>query len=340
MKKSMRLLAFLLSLCLLVPCLVACSGTKQEQKVIGTCAGYDVLYEELRYLTLTYKDIFEATYGEGIWSSPETAEQYRRELEDTVWRLLVNNYAVLAACGHHMGVEETKKAMKDDDIVAAVDEQLEEVIASYGSKKEFQTALKENYLTEHFWSFTLTVAQLENELLYVMSQDLGLIEDDTKAFYDWLNDGNCVYVQHLFVSNDKGEDVEANRQKAEDIRRQLLEGDAEELVMNMMNDTELDEDLSNLNPYYVVRDVYTLPIEEAAFSLDEAGDVSDVIEVETGFYVLVRIEDNDQTRLSMTPSLLSSYQWAKLEAEIDTFKKDLTVELNEYGKSIDLLTIE
>ncbi len=338
MKNWKRILAFLLCAVLFLPTLSAC-GNKQERKVIGTCAGVDVLYEELRYLTLTYKDIFEDTYGEGIWDDPTTAELYRAELEETVFRLLLNNYAAIKACQHYMGEDETKKAMKDDDIQAAVDSQINEVITSYGGKSEFKKGLEENHLTEHFWRFTLTVAQLENELFYVMTEDLGLIENDTKRFYEWLQSGNCVYVQHIFVENDKGEDPVANRKKAEDIRDALRAGDALSLIDQYTKDSSVDDDLYNIDPYYIVRDVYAKPVEDAAFSLSGVGSVSDVIEVETGFYVLVQMNADEQILLSKTPGLLSSYQWAKLEAIIETFKEDLTLELNDYGKSIDLLQI-
>ncbi|MBR2926377.1 MAG: peptidylprolyl isomerase [Clostridia bacterium] len=335
-----RALAVLLALFCLISVLCACGNERQEQKVIGTCAGFDVLYEELRYLTLTYKDIFEDTYGEGIWDNPETAEKYRAELEETVFRLILNNYAALRACQHYMGEEETKKAMKDQDIRASVDAQIQEVKQSYGSKGAFKDAMKENHLTEHFWRFTLTVAQLENELYYVLTDDLGLIEKDHEAFYNWLRDGNSVYVQHIFVENNKGEDKEANRQKAEQIRDTLISSaDPAALVLTLANDSNTDEDYYNVDPYYIVRDVYTEEVEEAAFSLSGIGSVSDVVEVETGFYVLVQVADEEPTLLSKTPSLLYSYQWAKLEAIIEGFKSEIQLELNEYGKSIDLLAI-
>ena len=82
MRKIKRMLACLLALMMLSSLLIACGNdnTEQEQKVIGTCAGYDVLYEELRYVTLSYKEKFEAPYGEGLWDNPETAEQYRTKL--------------------------------------------------------------------------------------------------------------------------------------------------------------------------------------------------------------------------------------------------------------------
>jgi len=335
MKKYIRLTALMLTLTLFLAVLSGCSAEKRKmEKVIGTCAGYDVLYEELRYVTLTYKDLMESTYGEGIWDNPETAAQYRAELEETVWRMMLNNYAVLVACAEHGG--QPKEDMENASIQQAVDRLVNEAIEAYGDEDAFLEELKNTYMTEHFLRFTLTVAQLENELYYVLTDDLGLIENDNDSFMTWLEDGNCVYVQHIFIRNDAGDDKEANRQKAEEVRDQLLNGtDISELV-----GTAVNEDLQNVSPYYVVRDVYTEQMENAAFALQQAGDVSEVIDTGDGYYVMVRIADDTPTLLAKVPSLLTSYQWARVEAIVDTYKKDLKIELNEYGKSIDLLEIE
>ena len=84
MKKTLRIAAAVLAIVMLLTAAVSCRSKqeKQEQRVVGTCGGFEVLYEELRYVTLSYKDIFAATYGEDIWDNPETAEQYRAELEE------------------------------------------------------------------------------------------------------------------------------------------------------------------------------------------------------------------------------------------------------------------
>ena len=95
-----------------------------------------------------------------------------------------------------------------------------------------------------------------------------------------------------------------------------------------------------LNPYYIVRDVYDERVEAAAFALPEVGAVSEVIESEDGFYVLVRAAETKTSLLTSVSSLLSSYQWAKTEQLVEKKKATLTIELNEYGKSIDLLAIQ
>ena len=330
MRTFKRAVLLLLIAALLLPLLCACAD-KQSQKVIGTCAGYDVLYEELRYVTLSYKDMFAATYGEDIWDTPESAEKYRAELEEVVWDMMLNNYTVLAACAYYMGTD----MMDDEAIERAVDAQVEEAIADAGGKSAFRNSLKEMYMTEHFLRFCLRVAQLENELLYVLSDDLGLIENDLDSFLAWLEDGNFRYVQHVFISNDPGDDKEENRATAEEIRRRLLEGeDISTFVGSAVN-----EDLQNASPYFLVRDVYVDEMESAAFDLFSVGDVSRVVEVDTGYYVMVLLEHNDSSLLLQASDLLTSYQWAKVEDRVETFRPNLAIERNDYGKSIDLLAI-
>lgn len=332
-----RIFALLLALLLIALTAVGCTSakTKQERRVIGTCAGYDVLYEELRYLTLTYKDLFEDTYGEGIWDDPVTAEQYRKELEDTVWDLLLNNYAVLAACDNYLP---KKNAIEDEAIQEAVDGMIEEMIASYDSKKEYKAALEEYHTTENFLRFTFGVAQLENELIYALADDWELMINNLEDFEAWLRDGNCVYVQHVYIRNDKGEDIEANRVLAEQARLALITADNEEQINEIIGD-HLNEDLQPA-PYYVVKGVYVQEIEDAAYGLDFVGDVSHVVETGEGFYVLVRMEDSTEILLSKITSLFSDYQNTVVEDYVEMAKQTLRLELNEYGKSLDLLTIE
>lgn len=340
MRRIVKIICLAMALVLLLPTLCACRSKwdKEGEKKIGECAGYDVLFEELRFVTLYYKDSFAATYGEDIWDTPESAEQYRDELEEVVWDMMLNNYAVLAACAHY---RITKKDLESDAIQNAVNEQISEVIAEEGGKEAFAQMLKEHYMTESFMRFSLAVTQMEHELYYTLTDDLGVIMDDQETFLEWLEDGNCEYVQHLFIRNDPHDDVDANRAIAESARERLLKSlDYEAELKQMLGNAQTHEDTAIMTPYFVVRDAYSEEITSAVFRMSHPGDVSEVVETEDGFYVFVCMEYKTDTLLLQLPSLLHSYQWAKVQEEIDRHREDLEIVLNEYGKSIDLLEIK
>ena len=340
MKQIKKILCAALALCLLMS-LASCASEweKDGKKVIGTCGDYEVLYEELRFVTLQYKDVLADKYGEGIWDTPESAEKYRAELEKTVWNVMLNNYTVLFACNAY---RLTKKDLESDAIQDAVDEQIDEVIDEVGGKEAFETFLRERYLTENFMRFSLAVTEMEYELYYVLTDDLGdAVMRDKDAFYDWLVDGNYSYVQHVFIRNDAGDDIAENRALAEQIRENLIaSADATKLIGKYIGNATYNEDAENTAPYYVVKDVSEKVLEDAALSLTITGQVSPVGEAENGFYVLVRMKETTEDLMLRLSDLHYSYQWAKVEETVQSFRDSVKIELNDFGKSIDLLKIE
>ena len=340
MRRIIKILSLLLALLLLLSSLCACKSKwdKEGKKKIGECGEYDVLFEELRFVTLYYKDSLASVYGEDIWDTPESAEKYRAELEKTVWDMMLNNYAVLAACAHY-GI--TKKDMESDAIQKAVDEQIAEAITEAGGAEAFKEMLRSNYMTESFMRFSLAVTQMEYELYYVLTDDLGLIMDDQETFLEWLEDGNSTYVQHLFIRNDPHDSVEANRAIAESARERLIKSmDYEKELELMLGNAQTHEDTAVMTPYFIVRDVYTEDITSATLGLKNPGDVSEVIETDFGFYVFVRMDYKPDVLLLQFSSLLRSYQWVKVEEEVNRHREGLAIELNQYGQSIDLLEIK
>ncbi len=329
-----RVLLCLLVLALMIPALASCKSEEEKlwETEIGTCAGQKVYYDELRYVTMTYKDMFTAEYGVN-WDDPAEAEQYLAELERTVWDMMLNNYAVLAACSVYM----PEVPLDDKSIEEAVDADIEGYIASYGSEEAFREAMRKLYMTERFVRFNLTVAQIENELFYVLTDDLGLIMDDLNTFEGWLGEDNCVYVNHVYISNDPGDSVEDNRALAEETRRQLASG---EKTLSEIINSRVNEDMTNTAPYYIVRDVYVEEMETAAFALGEVGAVSEVVEVEGGFYILVRQEDSEAILKQKSAALLNSYQWAKVEEEVKKYRSTIQIELNDFGKTVDLVAMK
>ena len=232
--------------------------------------------------------------------------------------------------------------MEDEDIQAAVDQQIEQTIAECGGKKAFKQQLKGYYMTERFLRFTLAVAQMENELRFIL-QDVGKIPATTDAFMTWMEDGNAVYVQHILIRNDEGDDPAANRALAETLRAQLANGEVK--IGDLVGKAASNEEPYNIMPYYVVRDVAEQALEDAVFALTAVGDVSEVVETETGYYVFVRMPEEtaegvNLTMMSKVQELYTSYQWAKTEEFVQAQRAKVKIVFNDFGKSIDLLEID
>lgn len=334
MKK--KLLALLLCLLLSASTLPACSdgrpikGTDKELTVVGTVSGFEVLYEELLCVTQLYRDQLEATYGEGIWDDPTTAEEHRAELEELVARNITANYAVLSLC------REVQIDYENSTIQDAVDEYIDELADELGGRSAYKEALAEQGLTDHFLRFTVAVDYCQNELYYVYTQDLGLIESSEDAIYDIIMSGEFVRTLHVYIQNDEGDDVEANRAKAADVKAQLDAGaDIKKLIGSSVNE---DLSLTTTDGYYFTRGEMVAAYEEAAFSL-EVGGISDVVETYGGFYIIQRLELEPQYVLTHLSSLATQYQYAQLNSFIDERQSELQIEYNDYGASLDLTTL-
>ncbi|MGI6167224.1 MAG: peptidylprolyl isomerase [Eubacteriales bacterium] len=336
-KNRLRAFAILCALVFFLNGLFGCSasrpikGTEEELAVVGKVGDFDVLYEEFRFVTVNYKKMLEEEYGEGIWENAESAEKYRAELEDLVYRNLTANYAVLSLCAE-VGI-----SIEEKEIQKAVQDRLDELFDELGSRKAYKVYLSENCLTDHFVRFMLGVDICYSELYYVYVYDLGLIEYDEDKLYNYIMAGNFVRTLHVYIQNDPGDDVEKNRKKAIQVREQLLAGeDIKKLIGSSVNE---DLKLTTTNGYYFTRGEMIKEYEEAAFSL-EIGGVSEIIETATGFYVIQRFELDPQYVLANLAQLVKNYQYAKLNEYVDERQAELVFEPNEYGRSIDLTAIE
>ena len=105
------LISLLMAVLMLTAALSGCSkkiepveSTEEQMRVIGTCAGQKVYYEELAFVTRTYKASLEQKYGKGIWDDPTTAAKYKAELEELVFENLKANYAIIKGCENLMDV--------------------------------------------------------------------------------------------------------------------------------------------------------------------------------------------------------------------------------------------
>ncbi len=343
----MRAAAVLLLCTLLIGTLGACANAKNK-KVIGTSGEYEIPYEQLRFIAMTYKMDLDDKYGDGndengtIWDDPATAEQYRAELEELVWNTVKENYALLAACAdHRIG----RDAFEGKEIKKAVDQAMKDILAEYATKRDYKNDLKARYATDSLFRFYFALDEMKY-LLHGAMQKEGAFFTDEATFEAWLTDGNCAYVQHFLLTHESDEEKEENRVILENAREKLISG--EWTLTDCIN--KANDDLSNVSPYYLVRNVHKDALVDAALALEYVDDVSEIVEVDGALYVFVRIEetaieDTDgniiQSTLSLQlTNLLSNYQWAIVGDAVEAAKANVKIELNDFGKSIDLVAMQ
>ena len=319
----------------------------QNKKAVAKSGDYEIPYEQLRFVTMTYKAELDARYGDGnaengtIWDDAATAEKHRAELEELVWRTLCEDYAILQACAVR-GI--SRDVFEGKEIKNTVDQMVDDEIAQFASKRAYKDFLKEVYATENILRFKYALDEMKYLLRAAMKKD-GAFLTEEQAFEEWFRDGNGAYVQHFLLYHESDEEKEANRAILEDARQKLISGVwTFNQCINYAN-----EDLSNVAPYFMVRNVQKDVLVDAAVALENANDVSEVVEVEGALYVLVRMEEEPilgasgtmESPLSLKlTQLLSDYQWAIVGDAVEAAKASLAIELTDYGKGIDLVAMK
>lgn len=352
--KAVRALTFSLTLLLLLAFLVGCASkikpvesTEQEMRVIGKCDEYDIYYEELRFVTATYKKTLEQKYGKGIWDDPSKAQKYRAELEELVLENLKANYAILAGC-QNMFID-----TKDAEIDAYVQEQIEILVNQSeaeggfgGSFDAYLEWLEQNKLTDHYLRFIYRTGYLESAMYYA-AVDGGLFEYNEKNYPDFVDyvlySGDYVRTIHVYIpveDQSKRDEYYESAQSIADALAACTDDDERYSLMGEYIGSSVNKDMTiTESGYYFTYNEMGEEYENAAFALEEY-QASDVVEYGDGYYVIMRMPVEELYVLMYGNQLLQYYQSAKLGAYEDGIKENMIVELNEYGKSLDLVNLE
>ena len=138
----------------------------------------------------------------------------------------------------------------------------------------------------------------------------------------------------IFIRNDEGESVEKNRLDAESVRAQIAEGKP----LSSFIGTKYNQD-TGMCDYYFMKGYFDQAYEDAALAL-EVGEISPVVETADGFYIIERMELDERYMVSNIDALKAIYFECKMYEIIDGLADELDFELNSYGESIDLWTME
>ena len=335
MKKVLSIFIAIVTLLSALPLLSSCSEDKKNMQVVGTVGEYEVYYEELRWLTMQFKDRLEETYGEGIWDNDETAEKYRAELENAVYTSIISNYAVLTLCDEINSNGDKFIDINGDAESMIIDQYINDTITECGSKAKYRQELKDNYLTEHLYRFITGIDVCES-ILFNYYCSLGLVDDSDEAAIDYIYE-NFIRTVHVYIENGKDDDVEANRALANALHQKLLNGEKMSDIIAKYSEDKL---MSAENGYYFTHGTYSSAYEEAAFAL-EVDQISNVVETYSGFYIIQRLElDGAYVGLNFESSLKKQYLLAVFDGYIEDCKATLSFTPNSYGESIDLVKMK
>ena len=301
----------------------ALSPDSLSGKEVGQVGDNTVYYDELYTLAkLSYKD-----------------GMTEKELWDTVSVKILDNYAKLTLCEKY-GVEYDEKQL-EDDIQSSLDSMISETFG--GDRGEYLDAL-ENMSTDRYTRFNIRVELLYSQLPLAIAEHGDMSADQAEVVKYIKN--NFVRVKHFMIANNNGDDAAQNLAVAQSALAQLRGG---ETTMNKLIGGKYNEDL--LIPF----DGYTFgkgsmeeAYENAAFSL-AVGEFSEVVtaegelatgEVATCYYVIERLELDEDYIKSNYDTLYSSYSDVIVHQKLTETVADLKFEPNDFARSLNILALE
>lgn len=331
-----RIIALFLALLFTVFTLLGCGYRafrvkEADTRAVGSVAGYTVCYDEIFYLAMTYREALKQTYGSDAFATPENRALHREELTELVYGAVVEKYAILVL-SKEIGYE-------IHDVQDLVDEDMRALVSSLGGMHNYKKMLHEHYMTDRYARFASAVSILENNLLYSYVNNLGLIESDVEKIYNAVMD-DAVYARtrHIAVFKDNGRADTENRALIASLKARLDAGeDFDSLVTMYGEDKEQTKD-----GYYFMKGEMPEAYENAAFSLSSGG-VSDVVETESGYF-LIRREEKETEYVMMNcygegAPLYDGYQYYTFLQLVEDQRDGLSFQPNSYCAALDLTSL-
>ncbi len=322
-------------------------STKEEAAPVGQCAGYEVRYEELRYITYINQRALDQKYGEYSTLSDEMKAEYEKELQSIVMRELENNYAILSLCEKYGVDTDSKEAKK------FVNNSIEDIYKELGGKDEYKAWLKEQKLTDAFLRLTFKVNYLESALLEHLIKDGKTVKYNSSnldKFVDYVMESeDYIKVIHIFFPKDESRydfnrDPRSPKARAEEALGKLLAAESDSERFNVMR-AEIGKApfvqgySVTGNDFYITHGQMNEKYDEVAFALDEYG-VSEIIELDEGYYILMRVPKVRSEFSPRADELVEYYQYAVLKELVDRQKDAIAFTPNDYYKSLVLAEIK
>ena len=259
-----------------------------------------------------------------------------------------SNYIVFSLCSKY-GIDTDSKEAEDyvqDSIESLVETEFD------GDKKEYRAWLAENNMTDAFLRLTYKSYYLENALLdYFAENKIGIEYDTTTKnglVAHILNSDEWARTIHIFYPNYEIKGLKYDHTRAyelavDDYNTLIGISGGEErfnTIRPMIGRYPMVEGVSTSgNGLYFTHGQTDAEYEAAAFALAEYG-VSEPIEMEDGYYIIMRLPKVEDHIKAQADTLLSQYKYAALKEQLDAEEKAISFSGNDYFNGISLIDIE
>lgn len=340
MKRMTRILAFLLAVMLLLISLTSCSAASpvyaspRAKRVVATVGDVEILYEELYFITMHYIEELKRAYGENALD-----DQARRdELDAFVWASLVSRETALISLGYEYGLDVHK-----GDIADSVQEIMDSVIEQNfaGDRKAYIEDLAKTYMTDHYARQYFGVENYLANSIVIEMAERGEFVTDEAAVLETLNSDKFIRTMHVFISNSNKMYTDAeNRAHAAEIQATIAacsDNDARYEAMCDAIGGKYNNDFGDplANGYYFTHGEMEDAYEAAAFALAEYG-VSDVVEAEDGYYIIMRLPKDTTYINEHFETLRDKSYFVTLNQKVDEKLATMTLAKTNFGEGLNL----
>ena len=326
---------------------VPIKSSEEDSRIVGKVGKYEVKYQEIKYLAIATSYELDEKYGEYKTLPADRKALYDEELRATVCEKVKDNYVVLAMCEQY-GIDPYSN--KVDKLV---NEDIKSLVDEIGGKKKYKKWLADNSITDEVVRFAYRVDHLESILVTELER-AGKFEYvvPTPEFLDFVMDSETfIKVIHAYYPKDmdfyKGfeDPIKSPKLRAEDalVRLDAAGNDDDDRLSAMKTVIGTAPFVQGYSvtgfDYYITPGQMHEDYDEAAFAL-ELYEYSEIIELEEGYYILMRVPKEPDEISIIADDLVINYKYATLYALEDEIGAEMDFVGNELFESLKLAEIK
>ena len=343
-KRICRVTALLL-LAVMLLSLCGCSAARtvrpnaRANRVVATAGELEITYDTLYYITMTRIQELKRVHGEDVLNDPVA----REELKAFVKAQLFGKSEALLLLAAENGISITS-----GDIGDKVQADMEAILANEktfnGDRKAYIDSLNAEYLTDRYIRTYIAVEEYLPRALIDLFLREGKIDDADETAKALINGSEFLRTVHVFIDKNDGlYTAEEDLQHAKSIQSKVAAqpdaaGRYQEMRRAIGGQYNKDAGDSTGDGYYFGKGEMEAAYEEAAFALEEYG-VSPVIETEDGYYIIMRMPKSAAYMEENFQYLKEKSYYVALNAMVNEKLSSVTLEMTNFGESLDLLDL-